>query len=51
VNPSNDDNVFGMFITSGFKLTATTVPEPSMKLGIFGIGAIGILLSRLGKKS
>jgi hypothetical protein len=51
VNTSNDDNVFGMFITSGFKSTATSVPEPSMTLGIFGIGAIGILLSRRGKKS
>ncbi|TRU51009.1 MAG: PEP-CTERM sorting domain-containing protein [Microcystis aeruginosa Ma_QC_Ch_20071001_S25] len=50
-NPSNDDNVFGMFITSKFKSTATPVPEPSMTLGIFGIGAIGILLSRRGKKS
>jgi len=50
-NTSNDDNVFGMFITSGFKSTATSVPEPSMTLGIFGIGAIGILLSRRGKKS
>ena len=50
-NPTNDDNVFGMFITSGFKSTATPVPEPSMTLGIFGIGAIGILLSRRGKKS
>ena len=47
-NPSNDDNLFGMFITSGLK---STVPEPSMTLGIFGIGAIGILLSRRGKKS
>ncbi|GCL50178.1 parallel beta-helix repeat precursor [Microcystis aeruginosa NIES-3804] len=51
VNPSNDDNVFGMFITSGFKITATPVPEPSMTLGIFGIGAIGALISRRGKKS
>ncbi|GCA92756.1 PEP-CTERM sorting domain-containing protein [Microcystis aeruginosa] len=50
-NPTNDDNVFGMFITSGFKITATPVPEPSMTLGIFGIGAIGALISRLGKKS
>ena len=50
-NPSNDDNVFGMFITSGFKITATPVPEPSMTLGIFGIGAIGALISRRGKKS
>lgn len=50
-NPSNDDNIFGMFITSGFKITATPIPEPSMKLGIFCIGAIGILLSLLGKKS
>ncbi|NCR00199.1 MAG: PEP-CTERM sorting domain-containing protein [Microcystis aeruginosa L211-101] len=47
-NPSKDDNLFGMFITSGLK---STVPEPSMTLGIFGIGAIGILLSRRGKKS
>jgi len=46
-NPSNDDNVFGMFIT----ISPTPVPEPSMTLGIFGIGAIGILLSRRGKKS
>ena len=51
VNPSNDDNVFGMFITSGFKITVTPVPEPSMTLGIFGIGAIGALISRRGKKS
>ncbi|XUP03555.1 PEP-CTERM sorting domain-containing protein [Microcystis aeruginosa FBCC-A68] len=50
-NQSNDDNVFGMFITSGFKITATPVPEPSMTLGIFGIGAIGALISRRGKKS
>jgi hypothetical protein len=47
-NSSKDDNLFGMFITSGLK---STVPEPSMTLGIFGIGAIGILLSRRGKKS
>jgi len=51
INPSNNDNVFGMFITSGFKISPAPIPEPSMKLGIFGIGAIGILLSRLGKKS
>ena len=51
VNQSHDDNVFGMFITSGFKITATPVPEPSMTLGIFGIGAIGALISRRGKKS
>ncbi|MFM6588985.1 MAG: PEP-CTERM sorting domain-containing protein [Microcystis panniformis] len=51
MNPSNDDNVFGMFITSEFKITATPVPEPSMTLGIFGIGAIGALISRRGKKS
>jgi hypothetical protein len=50
-NLSNDDNVFGMFITSGFNISPAPVPEPSMTLGIFGIGAIGILLSRLGKKS
>lgn len=50
-NPTNDDNVFGLFITSGFKITATPVPEPSMTLGIFGIGAIGALISRRGKKS
>jgi hypothetical protein len=46
-NPTEDDNVFGMFIT----ISPTPVPEPSMTLGIFGIGAIGILLSRRGKKS
>jgi hypothetical protein len=50
-NRTNDDNVFGLFITSGFKITATPVPEPSMTLGIFGIGAIGALISRRGKKS
>ncbi|NCS22917.1 MAG: PEP-CTERM sorting domain-containing protein, partial [Microcystis aeruginosa G11-06] len=50
-NPSGDDNVFGLFITSGFKISPAPVPEPSMTLGIFGIGAIGALLSRLGKKS
>jgi hypothetical protein len=46
-NPSNDDNVFGMFIT----ISPAPIPEPSMTLGIFGIGAIGILLSRRGQKS
>jgi hypothetical protein len=46
-NPTDDDNVFGMFIT----ISPTPVPEPSMTLGIFGIGAIGALISRLGKKS
>lgn len=51
VNPSDDDNVFGMFITSKFGTSPSPVPEPSMTLGIFGIGGIGILLSRLGKKS
>ncbi|MBE5228061.1 MAG: PEP-CTERM sorting domain-containing protein [Microcystis aeruginosa PMC 728.11] len=51
VNPSEDDNVFGMFITSKFGTSPSPVPEPSMTLGIFGIGGIGILLSRLGKKS
>ena len=50
-NRTNNDNVFGMFITSKFKSTATPVPEPSMTLGIFGIGAIGALISRRGKKS
>jgi hypothetical protein len=50
-NPSGDDNVFGLFITSEFKISPAPVPEPSMTLGIFGIGAIGALLSRLGKKS
>ncbi|QGZ89925.1 DUF3344 domain-containing protein [Microcystis aeruginosa] len=48
-NPSADDNVFALFInTSGF---TAPIPEPSMTLGIFGIGAIGALLSRRGKKS
>lgn len=46
-NPTNDDNVFGMFIT----ISPAPIPEPSMTLGIFGIGAIGALISRLGKKS
>ncbi|MGV2388373.1 MAG UNVERIFIED_CONTAM: DUF3344 domain-containing protein [Microcystis novacekii LVE1205-3] len=52
---SKDDNIFGMFIASGFKVSPApnpqSVPEPSMTLGIFGIGAIGALLSCLGKKS
>ena len=46
-NPTDDDNVFGMFIT----ISPAPIPEPSMTLGIFGIGAIGILLSRRGQKS
>ena len=46
-NPTDDDNVFGMFIT----ISPAPIPEPSMTLGIFGIGAIGALISRLGKKS
>jgi len=51
VNYTDDDNVFGMFINSKFGTSPSPVPEPSMTLGIFGIGGIGILLSRLGKKS
>ncbi|MCA2554907.1 MAG: PEP-CTERM sorting domain-containing protein [Microcystis sp. M04BS1] len=55
VNPSNDDNIFGLFITSGFQIssaniTSTSIPEPSITLGIFGIGTIGALLSRRDKK-
>ena len=54
-NPSNDDNIFGLFITSGFQIsdpniTSTSIPEPSITLGIFGIGTIGALLSRRDKK-
>lgn len=49
-NPSNDDNVFGIFITSAFNISSPPIPEPSMTLGIFGIGAIGALLSRRDKK-
>ena len=55
VNPSDDDNIFGLFITSGFQIgsadvTSTPIPEPSITLGIFGIGTIGALLSRRDKK-
>lgn len=54
-NPSNDDNIFGLFITSAFQIssaniTSTSIPEPSITLGIFGIGTIGALLSRRDKK-
>jgi hypothetical protein len=42
-NPSNDDNVYGLFITSTFKLNTpqVKVPEPASTLGLLALGAMG----------
>jgi hypothetical protein len=40
VNPSNDDNVFGLFVTSTFE-ASTGIPEPTTILGTLAFGALG----------
>ncbi|MBD2662913.1 parallel beta-helix repeat [Richelia sinica FACHB-800] len=40
-NPSNDDNVYGLFVTSTFR-TSTTVPESNSILGVLALGAVGV---------
>ncbi|MGI2901986.1 PEP-CTERM sorting domain-containing protein [Tolypothrix sp. VBCCA 56010] len=47
-NPSNDDNVYGLFVTSKFKASTPSepVPEPFTILGSLTAGGIGVALRR-----
>ncbi len=49
VNPSNDDNVYSLFITSRFK-TKVSVPEPLTTLGSLAVGGFGLAFCRKYKQ-
>jgi PEP-CTERM motif len=49
VNPSNDDNVYSLFITSKFK-TKASVPEPLTTLGLLMVGGFGLAFCRKYKQ-
>jgi hypothetical protein len=51
-NPSNNDNVYGLFVTSKFKLEtppSEPVPEPITILGTLAAGGIGAAMRRKAK--
>ncbi|MCF2145486.1 PEP-CTERM sorting domain-containing protein [Desmonostoc muscorum LEGE 12446] len=46
-NPSNDDNVYSLFVTSKFKVS---VPEPLTTLGLLAVGGFGLAFCRKSKQ-
>ncbi|QLE47646.1 PEP-CTERM sorting domain-containing protein [Nostoc sp. C057] len=49
VNPTNDENVYSLFITSKFK-TKVSVPEPLTTLGSLTVGGFGLAFCRKYKQ-
>ncbi|MEH2023883.1 PEP-CTERM sorting domain-containing protein [Nostoc sp.] len=49
LNPSNDDNVYSLFVTSRFK-TKVSVPEPLTTLGLLAVGRFGLAFCRKYKQ-